>query len=548
MARWFPLVLCLVLSHSAFSAEPLAIVDPETETRAAIKFLESIGDERFQVRFLSTYSIPQEERAEFEVLFRFAFRQLTLSPNRRVFPTRVPGSNTLWWIDLTSWGWNDVSWRQVAIRDIKFREPWVQPATAQKLRALLGERQPGNFQAIGIVDAWGFYNRAYHTINSPDYYDLIFAEQRYPILKDNQGNIQVEFRNVLRQWPGGVWTDGKFYPGGWYPYKQAFAQRGFKDFPQNKQEWFTAFIGGLKGEDYEKALVALQARRGAVLRGATDVEVGGSFVARNNRQVWLAPALSRFGAIYGETFDVKKTAGKRDLEENAFTDQPRDKGRATVDGGELLFTLPAGDGLATLVINAQGKRVEEVPPDIAIHTRDARDRRVRNGPLACYACHAEWYGWIPLNNVLEQAIPNEIDVRFKDLKTGLPDKKAAEDYDSFFLGWGDEIKPIRETTKGIWLEATGTKAKNYADGWTGLQLAQLTLKWHHRYLDPITLEQACRETGAPEAFLRVAAVRSTLRRSAELARKEPIPRSTWDEDVFPELMKLLSSSRERVYP
>lgn len=520
------------------------IVDPETESRAVLQFLEKVDPgERLYLRFLSLYSVPLGEREEFSNFMRLWIRQLTLSNNRRVFPFRLPNSPTLYGLDLRSYQWNDAAWRAVALRDKAFREPYVKSLTARKLRQYLGEKQPSNFHVIGIIDAYALYRRTYQTTETSDYYDLLFANQRYPILKG-----QFERREIIRHWQGGIWTDGKFYPAGEYTQLESFPQRGFVDFPQTDKEWYGVFTAPLKLDDYDKALVLLKSRRGAVVKGMEDATDNVSFVARNNRIAWLEPALSRIGAVSGRTFDVKKTAGKRDLEENAFTDQPRDSFRKFFDGGELLFTLPAGDGVATLLVNGQGKRVEEVPPDIAIHTRDGRDRRVRNGPMLCYNCHGDAYGWIPLANVIDKDIPNEIDIKFKDPLTGLPDKQAAEDYDAFFRNWQDDLKPIRDTMGRHWREATGTLQRNYTDGYSGPQVSGLSLKWKHRYDDPVTLEQACLETGAPEVFLRVALVKLPLKRAADLARRVPCPRLAWDEELFPAVMGLLASSKEKAFP
>ena len=502
------LVLALLITlvpGVAFAFPPAAeIVDPETECRQALRFLESVPDgDRIFIRFLSIYTVPPQQRQEFALVgLRVAIRQLTLSPNRRVFPARVPDSGTLYWLDLRSYQWNHAAWRAVALRDVRFREPWVHFDTARKLRGLVGEYQPTNFAVLTIVDGFSLYRRTYQTVESADYYDLLFAEQRYPV------SNKIEYREVLRFFPGGKWTDGKTYPAGYYPYKAAFYQRNFVDFPKNREEWLSAFTGGTGSAEYEKALRALKSRRGAVVRGMEEDNDNISFVARNNRLAWLAPALSRFGAVYGETFDVKKPSGKRDLEEN--------KARLEVS-------------------------LEEEPPDIAIHTRDYRDRRVRNGGMACLACHGEFYCWIPLNNIIERTTPDEIDVKFKD-------KQAAEDYDAFFAGWQDDLKPIRETIRRHWLEATGDKRRKYEDGLTGFRVAQLSLRWKHEYDNPVTFEQACRETGAPEEILRAAASRSALRRCQDVARKSSVPRIIWDEDVYPELMNLLNASKERLFP
>lgn len=502
--------------------------DPVLEVEAGVRFLESMDDdERIFVRLGSIYSVPEDERSDFVREMRIWWRQLTLNPNRRNLPSPVPGSETLFWFDIRSFGWNQAAWRAVAERDKVFRSPWVPAELAERMRLLIAEKQPKNFHVIGMVDLFGLYRRTYQTVESPDYYDLLFASQRY--VKQQGDDVRERLSNASGEWKT---VKANFYP------------RKFVDFPQTDKEWLSALLGNIKEDDYQKAIRELKSRRGAVCRGMEDVRKGGSFVARNNRIAWVAPVLTRIGAVYGETFDVVKTAGKRDLEEHAFTDQDRDRGRVFRDGGELLFSLPAGDGVATLLVNGEGKRVEEVPPRIAIHTRDSRDRAVRNGGMACLACHADAYCWIPLNNVLEKRIPDDITLNFKDKRYGKKDKEAAEDFDAFFLGWQDELTGVRNTVQAYWAQATGTRANNFKDGFTGQDIAEWSLARKHQYDDPLDIIQMCRETGLPEPLLRVAAARLTLIKTVDAALKEDITRVAWDEDIFPEIMTVASSTKE----
>lgn len=497
--------------------------DPQLEAVAALRHLETISDEdRLYSWYWSTYAVPETERAEFETLMmRWQSRQLTTNANRRVSPVRLPNHPTLWYMDIRSFNWNTGARRAVALRDKTFKEPWIDKTLAHQLRVSIMESRPDSGHVIAIVDAYALYRRTYQTSdldqnNKPvtDYYDLLFAEQRFPNTEARENRIAYVGRKEV---------------------SETYCKRGFVDFPKDEDDWFSAFLGGISAKDYDKAIKQLKARRGAVCKGSEDVKQGdkdASFVARQTRLVWIAPVFTRFNSIYGETFDQKRSDGKQDVEENAFTDQDRDGTRKVRDGGELLFTLPAGDGVATLVVNKDGKRVEEVPPDIAINTRDPRDRRVRNG-TACYVCHAEWYGWIPLNNQIEK---NQLEVDLK-LK-GKDARQAVEDFDAFFVGWQDDLKPVRIGVQEYWKQAT--KSPKDPNGWTGLQIGQKSLKWKWKYDDPIDLNQACLETGAPENVLRPVLSRIPLRQSINLTRKQSVPRTVWDRDVFPVVMTELS--------
>ncbi len=529
------LILVSSLGEIAYGADPAELEErkpflpdtsPAQEAESALRFLEGFDDDdRLFIRLGTIASVPKEQRAEFSREIRIWWRQLTLDPNRRNVPIPVPTSETLFYFDLRSFKWNHAAWRAIAERDKFYREPWIAPPLARRLRAMIGETQPKNFHCIALVDLWALYNRTYHTVEFSDYYDLLFAEQRF--VKTEGDDRRIRLSNV------GEGGDFKEVSINFHP-------RKFVDFPKNEKEWLSALLGNgaIKEEDYQRAIRDLKSRRGAVCKGSEDVRIGGSGVARNNRIAWIAPVLTRINAIYGETFDVTKTAGKRDLEENAFTDQDRDKRRVFRDGGELLFSLPAGDGNATLLINKDGDRVEFVPNDIATNQMDARDRRVRNGPMACGACHFKAYGWIPLNNVLEKKLPDEITLNFTDKRYGKKDKQAAQEFDAFFLGWQDDLIGVRKTMQTYWSEATGTKRENFKDGHTGLQIAEWSLSRHHQYKDPLDTEQQCRETGLPEPILRVLGSKLTLVKTLDVARREEITRAAWDEDVFPEIMKL----------
>ncbi len=521
---------------------PAPNLDPQSEARAFAAFLETVPEcDRLYIRGVSTYDIPADGRKEFALLQRLAFRHLTLDPRRGNFPIKLPGANEVWWFDLRSFCWSDAAWRSVALRDKAFREPWIDNTTARNIRHMIGENQPGNFHVIGLVSAWGLYRRTYQTRETSDYYDLLFAHQRYV------ETGKVEKREVRRYWPGGIWPgNGQTLAAQWILVDVDFPIYRFVDFPANADEWLSAFLGGVSSTEYKLAIQRLKSGRGAVIKGMEDRKTNTSFVARNNREIQVFPLLTDIGAAFGRTFDVNKSSGKRDLEENAFTDQPRDKGLVFFDGGELLVSHPAGDALAALVINAQEKRLEEVPPSIAIHTLDSRDRAVRNGGLACMACHARAYGWIPAINTLEESTPDEVDVRFQHDKR--PDKRAAEDYDAFFLNRQDRLKGSRDILRDSWLEATGSRGVQYKDGWSGSEFAAVSLAWKHKYDDPLEMQQMCLETGLPEEILRIAASRSVLRRSVDAARKAGVSRTAWDEDVFGNLMLIASSKKERVTP
>lgn len=132
---------------------------PQTESEDAIKFLIDIEEkDRDYIKFLSTYAIPPEKRSDAVLFTSFLLHSLvgpTLSLDENnagsYYPLaskldngntmeyrRVPGSDTLWWIDLRDYNWTPSSWENAANIDGYFVEPIVQHPTAGALRLLAG--------------------------------------------------------------------------------------------------------------------------------------------------------------------------------------------------------------------------------------------------------------------------------------------------------------------------------------------------------------------------------------------------------------------------
>lgn len=514
---------------------PRLVPSVETEACEALRFLLQLEPhQRPYVRFLSSFTVAERwpaEHADFRRLLRWWFRQLTLSPNPRRVPAPVPGSATLLWFDYRDFAWNADALRAVFQRDPRFREPGVSHPTAEALRDAIAEEQPANYHALAIADAWWFYRSTYQAVDESSYYDLLFARQRFP------GGGEENDVQVWASWPGGYWAEyGAHYDAGKYQVWRKKKAAKFVDFPKDLNEWLSAFLADKAVAELDANADRIRVRHGAVCKGAEDDPQGGSSVARNNREIWFAPVPTGW---LGLTFDVNASSKQRDFEENAFTDEEADKGRKIQDAGEAFITLPAGDGVAGLLIDGKQKRVEFADPGIAVHTMDSRDRRVRTVG-SCYRCHMPHYGWIPLANVIERDQPNEIDTKFRgNAKSKDKDRQArerSENFDAFFLGWQWKMAHAREGPR---------RAVQLHTGWTGERLAVETLKWKHRYDDPVTVEQAATEQGVSVEVLRLACSDLVAKRALDLARKLPVPRRAWDDEIFGEVMKRLHAKSYR---
>jgi hypothetical protein len=509
-------------------AEPLGLLtSPDTEARAALSYLRAMpaGDQRY-AWFFSDFDVPTKDRVEFRKLFRWWCRQLTRSPNRKNVPASVPGSQSLMVVDIRDYRWPEAARRAVALRDVRFREPWVSHEIATELRQRIGESQPNEYQCLAIVDAWWLYRDTYQTVDSPSYYDLLFGDKRFV-----EGKAETVVERVW--WAGGVDpADGKYYKAGHYDVQKVKLAAKFVDFPKNLDEWLSAFLATEAIKAIDDNTETLRVRHGAVCEGARDAPGRGSYVAQNNREVWATPVPT---GLFTVTFDVTKTSKERDLSENAFTDEKADAKRIVSDGGEALITLPAGDGQAGILFNAKKERVEFADPNLAMNTRDSRDRTVRTYG-SCVLCHAEHDGLIPLQNVMERDIPERIDVIFGK---GREARERRNNFDAFFRDWQDKLEAGRLGYRRQVKELTG---------WTGAQLAKQSLVWKDRYDDPVTLQQASAECGVPPDLVRLAASRSVSKRLLDLAGGRPIPRRTWDDSAFRELMLLLSAKNVEVKP
>ena len=138
---------------------------------------------------------------------------------------------------------------------------------------------------------------------------------------------------------------------------------------------------------------------------AADVQLGrarrfgvrNSAVSRNNRAIERSP--TAFGAFW-KSFDFASSR----IGQNIFVD-PID---LHPDGGEVIFTLPNGlQGY--LIVDRNGRRIDEAPVSIVRDRANAEDPVVRNG-RSCIGCHIQ--GINGFQDEMRKTLVSRVDTSF----------------------------------------------------------------------------------------------------------------------------------------
>lgn len=162
---------------------------PNSEVEDAIRFLSElyVEDAEF-IRFFSTYAVPSEYREEEVLTLSFVVHSLAglgdkvlsynplavLDNGKFKAYHRVPGSDTLWWIDLRDYNWTPEAWEIISKGDGYFAEPIVRHDRSGVLRLLAGN---------AVVRSDWFIKHATNTVDQIDlggkvnFYDtLVYAQ------------------------------------------------------------------------------------------------------------------------------------------------------------------------------------------------------------------------------------------------------------------------------------------------------------------------------------------------------------------------------------
>lgn len=274
------------------AADFQSLVEPNAEVDAAILFLRKVKpDDRPFIRFFTTYAVPPNLREQTVLTLSFVihslvavgdnsklgYHPLAVQKNDVFTPLQnVPGSQTLWWIDLRDYNWTVDAWEIVSSADGYFVEPIINQVNNQILTQIVGTPNV-------ILRADWFIVQATDTAKQDDlglgfniYDTLIFAQLKRP--------------------------------------------------PANRDEWVTLFTGirdlnesRLLGNEY-----------GTIVTNS-------AIVSRANR--FLFSYSTETGYLY-ETFDIKNQQGRRDFIEGLLQFKGNPPGNNDFDAGELIASNP----------------------------------------------------------------------------------------------------------------------------------------------------------------------------------------------------------------
>lgn len=528
-------------------------------------------DPRPYIRYLSLYHLPEKDAVEWRKSFTSSITWLrflgfwanTMSVEQalgRLVP--VPGTNNrlLRINDIRDFGWSAKSWRSVANREPFFREPWINSVVAKLLRDSINETPDvTTFHIYAVIRGDWFFRETAETDRSPSYYDLLYTRHRFPdgvVLKDDVVKVDVAQKKIkiaeTVPWKGGIWPDdGKFYPAGAFTHKtgkeieiedpaaKIVVPTGTLkaiDFPKDKKEWDKAWGLDVQNDFLKKA--KFQAINGQVALGMGDDPKKGSWVARNNRLLTFQNSPVCVAGASLESYDVLDPVGERDYVQNAPN---LAKGKIVFDAQELLINLPNGLQAALLVAGKDGNRVEVADNKVAVDTiREFEkkivvpgyqvkiDARVRT-PGSCYVCHAVNNGIIDPGRLVKDFFGGD----FQN-PLFIVDPDLRRQFKGFYLDWEEKIEVLQTPMKIAVKKSTEYDKEK---PWNGLDVAKLVFAFRDLYDRPLDLDQVCSETGiAKEDFARVT-VKSASVWVALLRKGQPIPRRTFDVDVFPDIMK-----------
>ena len=171
-------------------------IEPNTEVDMSILFLKSVNvQDRPFIRFFTTYSIPPKMRIGAVNTLSFVlhsmaaagdnsllgYHPLATTDNGEWIPLHlVPGSNTLWWIDVRDFNWTVSAFEKASQFDPYFVEPVVDKVNNQLLITLVGTPNV-------VMRADWFVSHATDTMKQKDrgFHEtiqdiLLYAQQDHP--------------------------------------------------------------------------------------------------------------------------------------------------------------------------------------------------------------------------------------------------------------------------------------------------------------------------------------------------------------------------------
>lgn len=229
-----------------------------------------------------------------------------------------------------------------------------------------------------------------------------------------------------------------------------------------------------------------------------------SEVALNNRRLERLPGLTGY---WWQSYDFVANHGERNLIENLLEIKP--------DGGESIWSLPNGLQ-AYLVTNKDGKRLAEVPPNIAQDRRTPFRNKSVVTARSCVGCHSG--GINPFSDVVRNMLlTGSIDAKSYDFNRAIA-------VDDFYRG---EV-----TTKQIAVDCT-TYGEAVAAS-CGMAPAEISAAFTGQVYDyaerPVTLMAAAGEVGCSVDQLTAAihAMKPAPPTLVVLSQGQPVARDAWE--------------------
>lgn len=197
-------IIGLIAALLIFSSTCFAGTDVKTEVEAASKFLAKMPKQEAEhIRFFTTYAMPKEYRTKCVLALSFWIHSLMgTNPNDKldnvgyfkplatfvdseddgdvfldklVEHQKVPGSETLWWIDLRDYNWTAQAWENVAEQDGYFRQPMVGHRAFNYMRLIAGNAV---LRADWFIVHTSDPQRQIIAGRKPLYYELLYAKHK----------------------------------------------------------------------------------------------------------------------------------------------------------------------------------------------------------------------------------------------------------------------------------------------------------------------------------------------------------------------------------
>lgn len=353
---------------------------------------------------------------------------------------------------------------------------------------------------------------------------------------------------VRKEWPGGYWSDGKYYAKGAFKTRipapaiwvtdtaerkaawLALTQATYSDVPIVFGDWFfdqTAqqqgrdghgyydFLAlGNKEKDFQK-LVGADEKQVDLFGEIGAIIVKSDEVADNNRHIRRQRAL---GGNYWKTFDFKTSVGKQNAVRAA------DGLQNHADAGRQFGPLPNGLP-AWWLQDGKGNRIDVPTGDVANNTRAPSPDSQTHVQWTCIVCHKKVV--IPLTDYARKL--GRIGRMYRSPNPD-QDVRLLQLYTSDLLGAAEaDVLSYDRATKAACGLATAELAALYGKSW----------KAYH--VDEVSIERAARYWG-----VEVGSILRVLRRQQAIAEAEGLKNGFATDPVDPVLAAYLFDPPEGI--